>query len=67
MRGLSPLTATNRLVPPKKSEEPERHKAWSVVHHASPGPDRWKIRSRTFEGIAEAMAEQWGEVERIAA
>jgi len=23
-------------------------------------PDRWKIRSRTFEGIAQAMAEQWG-------
>lgn len=29
------------------------------VHHASPGPDRWKERSRTLEGIAEAMAEQW--------
>ena len=27
---------------------------------ASPGPDRWKIRSRTYEGIAQAMAEQWG-------
>ena len=25
-----------------------------------PGPDRWKERSRTFSGIAEAMAEQWG-------
>jgi len=25
-----------------------------------PGPDRWKERSRTFEGIAKAMAEQWG-------
>lgn len=25
-----------------------------------PGPDRWKIRSRTFQGIAEAMADQWG-------
>lgn len=30
------------------------------VHHASPGPDRWKERSRTLEGIAKAMAEQWG-------
>ena len=30
------------------------------VHHASPGPDRWKERSRTLTGIAEAMAEQWG-------
>lgn len=29
------------------------------VHHASPGPDRWKERSRTLKGIAEAMATQW--------
>ena len=29
------------------------------VHHASPGPDRWKERSRTLKGIAEAMADQW--------
>lgn len=26
----------------------------------SPGPDRWKERSRTYQGIADAMAEQWG-------
>ena len=30
------------------------------VHYAPPGPDRWKERSRTLTGIAEAMAEQWG-------
>jgi len=30
------------------------------VHKMSPGPDRWKERSRTFPGIASAMAEQWG-------
>jgi site-specific DNA-cytosine methylase len=30
------------------------------VHKASPGPDRWKERSRTLKGIAEAMADQWG-------
>jgi hypothetical protein len=30
------------------------------VHREPPGPDRWKNRSRTFAGIAEAMAEQWG-------
>ena len=30
------------------------------VHRMPPGPDRWKERSRTFEGIAKAMAEQWG-------
>ena len=27
-----------------------------------PGENRWKERSRTFEGIAQAMAHQWGNV-----
>jgi hypothetical protein len=30
------------------------------VHREPPGPDRWKNRSRTLQGIADAMAEQWG-------
>ena len=30
------------------------------VHKLPPGPDRWKERSRTFQGIADAMAAQWG-------
>ena len=30
------------------------------IHRVPPGPDRWKIRSRTYTGIAEAMAQQWG-------
>lgn len=30
------------------------------VHHESPSPDRWKNRSRTYQGIADAMADQWG-------
>jgi site-specific DNA-cytosine methylase len=30
------------------------------VHKMSPGPDRWRERSRTFTGIANAMADQWG-------
>lgn len=30
------------------------------VHWVSPGADRWKERSRTYEGIAKAMANQWG-------
>ena len=30
------------------------------VHREQPGPERWKNRSRTYEGIARAMAEQWG-------
>ncbi len=30
------------------------------VHRMPPGPDRWKERSRTYQGIADAMAHQWG-------
>jgi hypothetical protein len=30
------------------------------VHRMAPGPNRWRERSRTFQGIAAAMAEQWG-------
>lgn len=29
------------------------------VHRMPPGPDRWKERSRTYQGIADAMADQW--------
>lgn len=32
------------------------------VHHMPPGPDRWKDRSRTYRGIAAAMAIQWGAI-----
>lgn len=31
------------------------------VHKLPPSPDRWKLRSTTYKGIAEAMAEQWGQ------
>jgi hypothetical protein len=30
------------------------------IHNLPPGPDRWKQRSKTFTGIARAMAQQWG-------
>lgn len=30
------------------------------VHRMPPGPKRWKDRSRTYTGIAQAMAQQWG-------
>lgn len=49
LRNLPPLAPTN-IVPER---EPR-------VHYASPGPDRWKERSRTLPGIAAAMAAQWG-------
>lgn len=35
------------------------------VHFASPGPDRWKERSRTLPGIAHAMATQWSDFMRV--
>ena len=31
------------------------------VHHMAPGPNRWRERSRTYAGIAKAMAQQWGQ------
>jgi site-specific DNA-cytosine methylase len=33
------------------------------IHKMAPSPDRWKERSRTYQGIANAMAEQWGTYE----
>jgi len=30
------------------------------LHYLPPSPDRWKLRSTTYKGIAEAMALQWG-------
>ena len=58
LRGLPPLVATNRLVPPRAGTD--EHKLWSKVHRAPPSPDRWQIRSMTYQGIADAMAMQWG-------
>lgn len=49
LKGLPKLEPTN-IVEGRKP----------VVHHASPGPDRWKLRSLTYQGIADAMAAQWG-------
>lgn len=31
------------------------------IHREPPGKDRWKNRSRTYQGIANAMADQWGQ------
>jgi len=49
LRGLPNLTPTN-VVEGRKGN----------VHRIPPGPNRWKDRSRTVPGIADAMAEQWG-------
>lgn len=56
LRGLPALRPTQNVyremmrLPVKEREK---------VHYASPGPDRWKKRSTTYLGIAEAMAQQW--------
>lgn len=34
------------------------------IHKMPPSPDRWRERSRTYQGIADAMAEQWGDDDR---
>jgi hypothetical protein len=35
-------------------------KVFQRVHRLPPSPTRWKERSRTFPGVAQAMADQWG-------
>lgn len=61
LENLPPLTPTNKLTPPKKGTS--EYRAWSVVHLCAPGPNRARERSRTFPGIADAMAAQWGAIE----
>jgi hypothetical protein len=58
LMGLPELKPTNRLIPPKAGTD--EHKAWSAVHRCSPGPQRQTERSRTFPGVADAIANQWG-------
>ncbi len=60
LTGLPDLLATNKLNTPKAGSD--EHKKWSWIHRASPGPNRWKIRSTTPQGIADAMADQWGKL-----
>lgn len=35
------------------------------IHYLPPSPNRWKLRSTTYKGIAEAMAAQWGSAEVV--
>lgn len=51
LKGLPPLRPT-QIVDGREAR----------VHKMAPGPDRWRERSRTLQGIAEAMADQWGSV-----
>jgi len=58
-RNLPPILPTAMVGPPPKSGT-EAAKAWEAVWRESPGPDQAKNRSRTFQGIADALAAQWG-------
>lgn len=49
LRGLPPLVPTNIV----DGREPR-------IHRMGPSATRWKDRSRTYAGIADAMASQWG-------
>jgi hypothetical protein len=60
LKGLEPLKPTNIVGPPPKNMTATQKKDWHRVHYCSPGKDRWKERSRTFTGIANAFAKQWG-------
>lgn len=55
--GVPPLIASNKLTPPRKDNDPEMHKDWSAVHREPPGPERKKNRSRTYPGVADALAD----------
>lgn len=58
LKGLPPLQRTHRVDDLFCKQEPiEREHR---IHKLPPSPDRAKLRSVTFQGIAEAMADQWG-------
>jgi len=57
LEGLPPLQPTNN-VKAQMLELPKRER--ERLHYLSPSKDRWKLRSATYKGIAEAMAAQWG-------
>jgi len=62
LEGLPPLMPTHRENDLFCADAPKERLA--RVHLMPPGPNRWKERSRTFAGIAAAMADQWGALDR---
>lgn len=57
LKGLPKLMPTND-VKEQTMALPEKERM--RLHYLPPSEDRWKIRSQTFQGIADAMAAQWG-------
>lgn len=62
LKNLPLLQPTKVVGPPPKNLSQKEKRSWHEVHYQSPGPDRWKNRSRFYRGIAEAMAQQWGSI-----
>ncbi len=58
LKGLSKLEPTSIL--PGGAKARRGNQTGSGQNKLPPTPDRWKIRSLTYPGIAAAMAEQWG-------
>jgi len=59
LKNLPPLMPTN-IVSKGKRHVTKSGKSLPEWYNLPPSADRWKIRSATFSGIAEAMADQWG-------
>ncbi len=57
LKGLPCLTPTDDV---REEALAKTARERGRIHWASPGPDRWKLRSKTYQGIADAMADQWG-------
>ncbi|WP_136441599.1 hypothetical protein [Pacificoceanicola onchidii] len=57
LRGLPALQATNKLQEPRRGSAD--WKAWNAVHRMPPGPERARLRSRSFPGMMQAAAHQW--------
>jgi hypothetical protein len=58
LKNLPLLTETNRLPGDEKTRRANQTE--SGQNRLAPSPDRWKERSRTYQGIADACAAQWG-------
>ena len=58
------LKGLPKLIPTKVLEKPSsgrwENQTPSGQNKLGPSPDRWKLRSITYKGVAEAMASQWG-------
>ena len=59
LKGLPPLTPTN-VVGKGARHVTRSGRSLPDWYNLPPSPDRWKIRSATYQGIADAMADQWG-------